>query len=132
MRTMLLGICTGSVVVGWTTPLERCVTELRLPMYPPIARQARITGTAVVTIRPGHRDRGAEVLVRGVPAILANEVRRSIALSHLKTSCGLDEITYRITFKIEGAANDMAVDTSVAFRPPTDFVIITTPAATQP
>lgn len=108
-----------------------CSVRLQLPQYPPLARQARLTGTAVARIRLAADAKLADVKVEGVHRVLQRAVETSLRTSEFLPSCGGREFSLRYTFRIEGAPTDRDA-LSVALKPPDEIVVVTRPGVPMP
>ena len=98
---LLLGLSLQPPAVGsrQLSQWESCVEALALPDYPPLAVAARISGNAQVEVVL-DTGRAQRVEVSGVPNLLSNEVRRSLALSGFKP-CGRETLRFRFDFVVE-------------------------------
>jgi TonB family protein len=108
-----------------------CSSQFHLPEYPPIARFARVTGTAIAHIKLAAQGRLADVKVEEVPRVLQRAVETSIRTSEFLPACAGREFTMRYTFRIEGTPTDRDA-LSIAVRPPNEILVITRPGVPMP
>lgn len=115
-----LYVATGVVLIGadgW-----ECVSELRLPQYPSLARQARLTGKASVNLKIDQHGRPVEIVVEGVHRLLEKTVIDSVRLSLFKIGCEDKSVRFQFIFELEDPPKQ-ADFWYVLFRPPNVFVL---------
>lgn len=109
------GLCRGQI--------PSCAELLPTPVYPPLAKQARIQGIVKAHIEIGPDGRVAEASYEG-PPVLAQPLEIHIVGSSMDERCaGSLDVTYR--FAIVDAASSKT-DT-VAFSAPGEFLVSTGP-----
>jgi hypothetical protein len=74
-----------------------CAVRIQLPEYPPVARQARVTGTAVATVRISSVS-VVRIELNGVPAILKRAVEASLRKSEFSAFVQRDDVFESIYF----------------------------------
>jgi hypothetical protein len=115
-----LYIASSAVLLGddnWA-----CIPELRLPQYPSLARQARLSGKALVSLRVDGQGKPTEILVEGVHRFLERTVSDSIRRSRFSIGCEGRILHFQFNFELESPAKQ--VDSGyVLFRPPNIFVL---------
>ena len=109
-----------------------CTLRIHVPRYPRLARLARLTGTAIATIQPFEAPGGPKIEVTGVSSILLQAVETSLRESEFAPRCKADSISIRYTFRIEGEPDLRQDPTSISFKPPNEFVIVTPPSVPMP
>jgi TonB family protein len=113
-------VSTGMVLLCADT--LACIRELRVPEYPLLARQARITGKATVSIKIDQDGKPNEIVVEGVHKLLQAAVADAMEQSHFSADCGAHDRRFEFHFELEGAPKQ--TDSGrVLFRPPSVFVI---------
>jgi hypothetical protein len=100
---------------------SRCIEELKIPDYTPLARNSGAQGTAVahVEIQKAGPHR---IEVHGVGLALDAAVRMSLDKSRFDRSCAGRKVILEFEFRVGKEK------TSVTFLPPNKFVISTSPA----
>ncbi len=105
-----------------------CVIKLRIPRYPPIARFARLEGTADATVELGEKGAVRRVKVTGVGSVLQDEVESNLLASEFSPTCSGSSIRLVFSFVITGDAEIGRTVTSTTFESPNRFVLLTAPA----
>ena len=108
-----------------------CFTTLRVPEYPPIARQAGMRGRATVVVRAVELSQPLSFVVTGVSPILKEAVRTSIEGSTIRDACQGRMIELLFEFTIEGSPSEMQTKGAVVFMAPNEFVITVPPTVPQ-
>lgn len=99
-----------------------CLTELRLPQYPSLARQAKLSGKALVSVKIDEQGKATEIVVDGLHRILQRTVVDSIRLSEFKSSCKDLVVHFQVHFELEQPPKQADLG-YVLFRPPNIFVV---------
>ncbi len=99
-----------------------CATELRIPQYPLLARQARLIGKASVSLRIDQYGKPREILVEGVHKLLEKAVTDSVRLSRFVGRCENQMVHLEFIFELEDPPKQ-ADSGYVIFRPPNIFVL---------
>lgn len=107
-----------------------CAVRIQLPEYPPVARQARLTGTAVATVTISS-DSAVRIRLEGVPPILKRAVEASLRKSEFSDSCKDTTFSIRYTFRVEGEQAERP-KTSIIFQPPNEFIVVSPPSVPMP
>jgi hypothetical protein len=136
MKTFVL-VLVGAVYnacIAWPadTDLIGCVDLLKIPAYPSLARQARLTGMVRVTVVLGDNGLVAETKVNDVERLLGTAVEQSISGSSFRRDCKAHSVDVTFEFKIEGEPSPHHTTGEVSFKPPNHFVIIVPPNVTMP
>jgi hypothetical protein len=114
-----------------------CIEKLKLPVYPLLARQARLAGTLTVFV-----DIGADGTVERIGArsklnndraqgVMFSPVEKTIRSSVFKRECTGKRVTIEYEFSINGDASDRDQQ-DVAFGSPNRIFISTRPPHFQP
>lgn len=103
----------------------RCVRRIQVPEYSPVARQARLTGTAATTVTLGEGGAVERVDVTGVDRLLKDYVERAIRLSEFSPECRGERLSFLFTFSLRYPP-DHFPRPSLAFSPPNHFFISVT------
>ena len=114
--------------------LVDCASRLELPLYHPLARQARLSGTVVAIVQLDN-DGGIsrlELEAPGVHGLLKDAVSASVRQSTFSRKCDSKKLQIIFTFVIEGDATPGATQSLIAFAPPNRFIIRTRPAVPMP
>ncbi len=99
-----------------------CFSELQIPQYPDLARQARISGISTVSFIVDQHENRSKISVKAAHKILEDAATESMQKSILSKDCIHTEI--KIQFISELAEPAKQIDTSkVLFRSPDTFVI---------
>ena len=109
-----------------------CVEHLQIPTYPPLARQARLAGTLVVTV-----ELSADATVRNVTAesklnnngariVLERPTEIYLRKSQFSKECAGKTVVLLFEFQINGDPNDRQQQ-EVAFGYPNRFFITARP-----
>lgn len=137
---MLKGLCLLGLMIGipigsngapnGQTSAERefckCVKELKVPRYSPIARKARMSGTATARITIGRDPKSHDVVVDGVEKPLSVLVESSLRASDYASECEGLKFDMFFTFAVAGRPG-ASPEHSFSFKPPNQFVITVNP-----
>lgn len=142
MRTVNFSMLIGFLVLAQIVALEwhsndaningesQCLSGFTAPVYPPLARQARVQGVVVVRV---YLD------TEGVPvrseAVAGHPLLQQAALDVINqwrfcvTDARQGQTTVSLRFKLEGAPSDSWAPTLIQFRFPGEVQITTTPSS---
>lgn len=122
IKWVIAAICSIASCVAYGNERISCVSELRIPEYSSLARQARLIGTAIVRIVSGEEGEARKISVKGVHKLLERAVIDSIHASRFKAECKGQEIQLLFIFELDKPAKQIDAG-YVVFRPPNIFVI---------
>ena len=123
----LIGLPFLIMMCSTVTVLAReCVVELELPRYPPLLRQARISGEVKAKIFIGRSGQAEKVEIEGSQAF-GNEIVSSLKKSQFLEACSGVLVEYIFVFRVEGEPTRENTQQDVSFRPPNRFIIKTHP-----
>ncbi len=108
-----------------------CVSELRIPAYPPLARSARMTGTALASGKVGNDGHLHEIEVTGVAKLLREVVAEKLQQSSFSVDCVGRIIRVLFEFRVVGRASENPA-TEITFFGPNRFLIATQPGVPMP
>lgn len=125
---LLLTICAGIAYAQDTETNMQCVERLEMPVYPPLAKQARIAGTvtAVVAISSGG---AAKTMARG-DALLTPAVEGAIRASMFRKACAGKSVTLVFHFVVGDILDKLPQ--RIAFGYPNQFWITVPGTLAQP
>jgi hypothetical protein len=111
---------------------SQCVEKLQFPSYTPLARQARLQGTLIMTLSLGQDGTVAKVSAeshlnndRPSGALLA-PIERALQNSQFRRDCGAKQVILVFDFRISGDPYD-GQQQEVAFGYPNRFFIASRP-----
>lgn len=111
----------------------QCVQRLRLPAYPAIAVQARISGDVAAKISLGKTGTVEHIAFTGrTHPLLANSVLDAVKASTFTSACQDLDVTLLFKFVIEGKGTDYPTAPVISFGFPNTFWIATPPRNVQP
>jgi hypothetical protein len=122
----MIGFSTAAVILaavasGQGAEGSNCAESVQRPIYPRLARIARMTGEAKASFVTGREGKPAGIDVTG-GALFVNVVRSAIERTTLDPSCANREVNIRYRFQLQGEPSDEA-HTTVTFHAPDEFVV---------
>jgi TonB family protein len=116
-----------------------CAEKIGLPVYPPLARQARIEGTLSVTVEVGTNGAVERISAQShvnndrAQAILLTAIETSLRKSQFRSDCAGKRLVLEFEFRLTGDPYDRQTQ-EVAFGYPNRFFITARPPIpiTQP
>lgn len=127
--TFIIAACASCMTAG-ADGLE-CTSGLLIPDYPPLARSARLSGTAAVHLQIGRDRQPRNIDVEGVHELLRTAVRDSVDRSKYNPKCRGTTLEVFFEFRIEGMPTDKADRGRVMFVWPNRFIVTAKPALLQ-
>jgi hypothetical protein len=134
MKLFICGVLASSVFchigvsqVPALDPKMSCITQLHIPPFGPIAKIAKVDGTVRAAITIGQAGEVRTIKVEGPDPNLEREVRIYLTSSDYSPKCIGATVTVLFTFKREGPARHDLGHTTVLFRPPNHFTLISNP-----
>lgn len=107
-----------------SSEVGECVSELRVPTYPLLARQAQLSGTATVSVKIGPAGVVQEVSVSRIHQLFAQASREAIASSKFNANCAGEVVEFIYNFQLRELPGKY-VESEIYFRPPNIFIIRT-------
>ena len=108
-----------------------CISSMRIPHYPILARSARLQGAASVALTVNVSGQAEGIDISGVAAILTNSVREAISAASYKLSCSGRAIRLHFHFVIKGTPSELPI-TEITYSYPNLFVVATNPPIMMP
>lgn len=111
---------------------DGCLIELFIPKFPPLARQARIDSSAVITLTVGTGGRAENIEMGQLHGVFRREVDASLKRSRFDSRCNGKKVQFSFSFKVEGKPVYGPAAADVCFRPPNEFIISAPPSELVP
>lgn len=105
-----------------------CVTDLHIPQYSALARNAGSAGTAEVKVRIEGGSQPPEVTITGVTADLRAMTAAALESSTFAAACANRELRFTFRFEQNAKAGGKSAP-FLSFSPPGTFTIRTRPGA---
>lgn len=102
--------------------LYPCVTELKIPDYPPLARQAGLEGIVVVKVRFGSSSIPLFYSIHGPHKLLESASKHAMDKSSFSSECVGEVEDIVFDFRLMSPRKRSA-DNAVFFKPPNIFII---------
>ncbi len=119
-KLLLIFCIYGKSLMGNSS--GNCFSELEIPQYPDLARQARISGISTVSFNVDQQGNRPTISVKAPHKILEDAVTESMKKSILNKNCTDKEIKIQFIFELAEPARE--INTSkILFRSPDTFVI---------
>jgi hypothetical protein len=101
LRTVSIVIC--AVGLGQATMFGQwsCVEQFRLPQYPPLARQARLTGTVHLQAMTGKDGRTTTRITTTGRKLLKEAVEQVASSLIIARECGARVISIHVSFELD-------------------------------
>jgi hypothetical protein len=104
--------------------LMACVTQLTVPMYPPIAVMARVQGETLVTFKITPAGTAAAPVASG-PPMLRGVASQAVEQAHFDPQCAGQSFTLIVRFELTNIIRDGALPLpKTIFLSPNSFNII--------
>jgi hypothetical protein len=137
IAVFLIPVLTFKILAAHEEPKQdgnvQCVQRLRLPVYPAIAVQARISGDVPVNISLGKTSTVEHIAFMGKShPLLAKSVLDAVKASTFTSVCQDLDVTLLFRFVIEGKGTDYPTTPVISFGFPNTFWIATPPRNVQP
>jgi hypothetical protein len=118
LAVLLLYPTIGVFAVGQdnTDPGTSCIERLRIPVYPQIAKAARLQGTvtATVLLSPMASVRAIEKAFspdsQGMGNLFTHDIDKALMETVYRSDCGGKRVTLIFDFRIVGEPNDSPVE----------------------
>jgi hypothetical protein len=131
MRVPILALLLGGVVChGQTTDTLACVVRLEMPVYPILARQAWVEGSAKASFTVREDGGPAKLVVVATHELLRQMVESRVAKSKFRPDCAGASLTLRVSFKLHPPRRKFGLDEITLVAPDTVEVTTTQPDET--
>jgi hypothetical protein len=111
-----------------------CVERLQMPLYPPLARAARISGSVTVTISIAADGSRKTTMSPSAHLLLTAAIEKALQASAFRTSCAGKSVTLVFNFVFGNELDPDRLPQRVSFAYPNQFYVSTPPQIieTQP
>ncbi|MBZ5603430.1 MAG: hypothetical protein LAO79_14100 [Acidobacteriia bacterium] len=127
MRALLLLLCASAFA---SAQESRCAREVPKPIYPPLARQARLSGAVEARIVVGRDGRVTTAAYSGTTPIFIPANQFAIASHKFSTACAGSEFVVLYRFRLDGNLPLRAL--RVEFKPPNQWLVTAGPEPVNP
>jgi hypothetical protein len=126
VRVLMLIACVGVAFAQSDQDADAnmsCVERLEMPVYPPLARQARIGGTITATVAVDATGSIQATLSRGAHQLLSPAVEKSLRASKFRKACSGKSVTLVFNFVAGDDFDPDGLRQRVSFGYPNQFSI---------
>jgi Gram-negative bacterial TonB protein C-terminal len=111
-----------------------CVERLQMPVYPPLARAARIRGSVTVTVSIAADGSKKTTMSPSAHLLLTAAIETALQASAFRTSCAGKSVTLVFNFVFGSELDQGRLPQRVSFAYPNQFYVSTPPQIieTQP
>ncbi|MGB6943435.1 MAG: hypothetical protein WA634_02045 [Silvibacterium sp.] len=132
---MILTACLGAAVAQPNQDADSnmsCVERLQMPLYPPLAVQARISGSVTATVAVGSSSSVQTTLSRGAHDLLNSAVEGALHSSTFRKTCIGKSVTLVFNFVIDEKLRPGRFPQRASFGYPNQFWITVPPRLVEP